>query len=149
MAHWSERTTSDEAIEHEEYAMVIAGLVLAAVAGLLHVFIFYLESIAWTSERARATFGTGTVEEATVQKELAFNQGFYNLFLAIAVFVGIVVYAIGSDAVGATLVFTGTGSMVAAALVLALSSPDKIAAALKQGVVPALAVIALAGGLII
>ncbi|MDS1114947.1 DUF1304 domain-containing protein [Gordonia westfalica] len=129
--------------------MVIAGLVLAAVAGLLHVFIFYLESIAWTSERARATFGTGTVEEATVQKELAFNQGFYNLFLAITVFVGIVVYAIGSDAVGATLVFTGTGSMVAAALVLALSSPDKIAAALKQGVVPALAVIALAVGLII
>jgi len=55
--------------------MVIAGLVLAAVAGLLHVFIFYLESIAWTGERARATFGTGTVEEATVQKELAFNQG--------------------------------------------------------------------------
>lgn len=129
--------------------MVIAGLVLAAVAGLLHVFIFYLESIAWTSARARATFGIGTLEEATVQKELAFNQGFYNLFLAIAVFVGIVLYAIGFDAVGATLVFTGTASMVAAALVLALSSPDKIAAALKQGVVPGLAVIALAGGLIV
>ncbi|GAB84536.1 DUF1304 domain-containing protein [Gordonia rubripertincta] len=129
--------------------MVIAGLVLAAVAGLLHVFIFYLESIAWTGERARATFGIGTLEEATVQKELAFNQGFYNLFLAIAVFVGIVLYAIGFDAVGATLVFTGTASMVAAALVLALSSPDKIAAALKQGVVPGLAVIALAVGLIV
>ncbi|GAA11397.1 hypothetical protein GOALK_029_00520 [Gordonia alkanivorans NBRC 16433] len=149
MAHWSERTTSDEASTREEFTMVIAGLVLAAVAGLLHVLIFYLESIAWTSERARATFGTGTVEEATVQKELAFNQGFYNLFLAIAVFVGIVLYAIGSDAVGATLVFTGTASMVAAALVLALSSPDKIAAALKQGVVPSLAVIALAVGLIV
>ena len=129
--------------------MVIAGLVLAAVAGLLHVFIFYLESIAWTGERARATFGIGTLEEATVQKELAFNQGFYNLFLAIAVFVGIVLYAIGFDAVGATLVFTGTASMVAAALVLALSSPDKIAAALKQGVIPGLAVIALAVGLIV
>lgn len=129
--------------------MVIAGLVLAAVAGLLHVFIFYLESIAWTGERARATFGIGTLGEATVQKELAFNQGFYNLFLAIAVFVGIVLYAIGFDAVGATLVFTGTASMVAAALVLALSSPDKIAAALKQGVVPGLAVIALAVGLIV
>ena len=129
--------------------MVIAGLVLAAVAGLLHVFIFYLESIAWTGERARATFGIGTLEEATVQKELAFNQGFYNLFLAIAVFVGIVLYAIGFDAVGATLVFTGTASMVAAALVLALSSPDKIAAALKQGVVPGLAVIALTVGLIV
>ena len=68
--------------------MVIAGLVLAAIAALVHVFIFYLESIAWTSARARATFGTGTVEQASAQKELAFNQGFYNLFLAIGVVIG-------------------------------------------------------------
>jgi putative membrane protein len=37
--------------------------------------------------------------------------------------------------------------MAAAALVLLISSPDKAAAALKQGVVSALAVIALAIGL--
>ena len=37
--------------------MVIAGLALAGVAALVHVFIFYLESIAWTSARARAVFG--------------------------------------------------------------------------------------------
>lgn len=127
--------------------MVIAGLVLAAIAALVHVFIFYLESIAWTSTRARATFGTGTVEQASAQKELAFNQGFYNLFLAIAVFVGIAFVVGGSTAIGATLVITGTASMAAAALVLALSNPDKIAAALKQGVVPALGILALAIGL--
>ncbi|MET7396268.1 DUF1304 domain-containing protein [Dactylosporangium sp. NPDC005572] len=127
--------------------MVIAGLVLAGLAALVHVYIFYMESIVWTSERARRTFGTGSVEEAAAQKALAFNQGFYNLFLAIAVLLGIVIFPTGGAAIGATLVFTGTGSMVAASLVLLLSSPDKAGAALKQGVIPALAVIALAIGL--
>lgn len=129
--------------------MVIAGLVLAGLAALVHVYIFYMESIAWTSERARSALGTGTVEQAMAQKELAFNQGFYNLFLAIAVGLGIVIFAFGNTAVGATLVFTGTGSMVAASLVLLLSSPEKASAALKQGVIPALGVIALAVGLAI
>ena len=127
--------------------MVIAGLVLAGVAALVHVFIFYLESIAWTSARARAVFGTGTVEQAAAQQQLAFNQGFYNLFLAIAVALGIILYAAGQTAVGATLVLTGAGSMAAAALVLLLSSPDKASAALKQGLAPALGVIPLALGL--
>ncbi|WP_144880637.1 DUF1304 domain-containing protein [Microbacterium paraoxydans] len=129
--------------------MVIAGLVLAGIAALVHVYIFWLESFAWTTARARRTFGTGTAEEAARQKELAFNQGFYNLFLAIAVLLGIVLFATGATAVGATLVFTGAGSMVAASLVLLLSSPDKASAALKQGVLPALGVIALAIGLLV
>ncbi|WP_282852405.1 DUF1304 domain-containing protein [Gulosibacter sediminis] len=126
--------------------MVIAGLVLAGIAALVHVFIFYLESIAWTGPLARKTFGTGTADEAALQKELAFNQGFYNLFLAIAVILGIIFYAAGQPAIGATLVFTGAGSMVAASLVLLLTSSDKASAALKQGVIPALGVIALAIG---
>lgn len=128
--------------------MVVVGLVFAAIAALIHVFIFYLESVAWTSPRARAVFGT-TEGEAQTTKVLAFNQGFYNLFLAIAVVLGIVLYAVGYAAVGATLVLTGAGSMVAAALVLLVSSPDKASAALKQGVIPALGVIALAGGLLL
>jgi putative membrane protein len=126
--------------------MVIAGLVLAGLAALVHVYIFYLESFAWTGAQARRTFGT-TAAEAGTMRELAFNQGFYNLFLAIAVFLGIALYTAGQPVVGATLVFTGAGSMAAAALVLLLSSPDKAAAALKQGLIPALGVIALAVGL--
>ncbi|HIY65012.1 MAG TPA: DUF1304 domain-containing protein [Candidatus Agrococcus pullicola] len=130
--------------------MIIAGLVLAGVAALIHIFIFYLESIAWTSPRARAVFGT-TKEEANASttKALAFNQGFYNLFLAIAAILGIVLVTAGQLSVGAALLFVGTGSMAAAALVLLISSPDKVSAALKQGVVPVLAAGTLAAGLFI
>ena len=62
--------------------MVTAGLIVAALAALLHVYIFVMESLTWTSPRTRAVFGT-TEEEAQTTKLLAFNQGFYNLFLAI------------------------------------------------------------------
>ena len=115
--------------------MIWVGLAVAGCAAALHVFIFYLESFAWTT-RARAVFGT-SAEEAEATRELAFNQGFYNLFLAVAVIIGIVVHALGHDAVGLTLVLTGTVSMLAASLVLLLSSPDKAAAAVKQDALPA------------
>lgn len=128
--------------------MVIAGLVLAGIAALLHVFIFYLESIAWTSDRARATFGT-TPAEAEATKSLALNQGFYNLFLAISIALGIIVFAAGSAAIGLTLVFVGVGSMFAASVVLIATSPDKASAAIKQGTVPLLAIIALVIGVLI
>ena len=126
--------------------MFIAALVLAGLAAVLHIIIFEMESISWTGARARAAFGMDE-HEAEATREMAFNQGFYNLFLAIAVALGIVLYAAGHTAVGATLVLTGAGSMAAAALVLLLSSPDKASAALKQGLAPALGVIALALGL--
>ncbi|WP_105565860.1 DUF1304 domain-containing protein [Microbacterium halophytorum] len=126
--------------------MVIAGLALAGLAALVHVVIFVLESLVWATPRARSVFGT-TEPEAAATKEMAFNQGFYNLFLAVVAAVGIALFAAGQTAVGAALVFAGAGLMAAAALVLLLSSPDKRAAALKQGVVPALAVVALAIGL--
>ena len=68
--------------------MIVAGLIFAALAALLHVYIFTMESLTWTSARTRATFGT-TAEEAETTKLLAFNQGFYNLFLAIVSGIGI------------------------------------------------------------
>ena len=126
--------------------MVIAGLVFAGLAALLHVFIFYLESMAWTT-RARAVFGT-TAQEAEATREMAFNQGFYNLFLAITVGLGIILHAAGQHAVAATLVLTGAGSMMAASLVLLLSSPDKAGAAIKQGALPAVGVALLVVGLL-
>jgi putative membrane protein len=125
--------------------MIVAGLVLAGLAAVLHVYIFWLESVVWTT-RARAVFGT-TEAEAAATREMAFNQGFYNLFLAIVTAIGIALHATGSDAAGAALVLAGTGSMLAAALVLLLSSPDKRGAAIKQGTLPLLAVVALAVGL--
>ena len=128
--------------------MVIAGLVLTGVAALIHVYIFYLESIAWTSKRARATFGT-SVEETGSTKELAFNQGFYNLFLALSVAAGLFFWGFGTHTVGSTLIFVGAGSMVAASVVLFIFSADKRPAALKQGGIPAPGTLFLALGLAI
>ena len=69
--------------------MVTTALIFAALAALLHVYIFVMESLTWTSARTRATFGT-TAEEAETTKLLAFNQGFYNLFLALGIVAGFV-----------------------------------------------------------
>ena len=103
------------------------------------MYIFVLESFAWTTPRTRAVFGT-TAEEAQTTKMLAFNQGFYNLLMAIVTAVGIAMVVLGHRSVGAALVFAGVGSMLAAALVLLASSPDKARAAVTQGVFPLIAV---------
>ena len=126
--------------------MITAALIIAGLAALLHVYIFVMESLTWTSPRTRATFGT-TPEEAETTKLLAFNQGFYNLFLAIVTAIGVVAICLGHTAVGAALAFAGVGSMLAAAAVLLASSPDKARAAVTQGAFPLIAVVLLALGL--
>ncbi len=126
--------------------MITAALVFAALAALLHVYIFTMESLTWTTPRTRAVFGT-TRDEAETTKLLAFNQGFYNLFLAIVAGAGIVAVALGHNAVGVTLVLTATGSMACAAAVLLASAPDKARAAVTQGLFPLIAVILAVIGL--
>ncbi|MBP1821045.1 DUF1304 domain-containing protein [Mycobacterium sp. OAE908] len=128
--------------------MIYAGLIFAGLAALLHVYIWVMESLTWTSARTRATFGI-TEEEAVATKELAFNQGFYNLFLAIVTAVGVIGVIAGHQPVGAALVFAGVGSMLAAAVVLLTSSPDKARAAVTQGVFPLIAVVLLVVGLLV
>ena len=123
--------------------MAIAALVFAALAALVHVYIWVLESLLWTAARTRAVFGTSE-EEAETTKLLALNQGFYNLFLAVIAAAGIIAFAIGCSAVGSALIFAGAGSMVLAAVVLVVSSPDKARSALVQGTFPLLAVVLLA-----
>nr|WP_090343897.1 DUF1304 domain-containing protein [Mycolicibacterium malmesburyense]CRL75111.1 transmembrane protein [Mycolicibacterium malmesburyense] len=120
--------------------MGYAGLFFAGLAALLHIYIWVMESLTWTSPRTRATFRLSE-EEALATKELAFNQGFYNLFLAIITIVGILIGGLGW--VGLALIFAGVGSMLAAALVLLLSSPDKARAAVTQGIFPLIAIVLL------
>ena len=126
--------------------MLIAGLIFAGLAALVHVYIWTMESLTWTSPRTRATFGT-TPEEAETTKLLALNQGFYNLFLAIVTGVGIAAVAMGDKAVGAALIFAGVGSMALAAVVLLLSARDKARAAFVQGLFPAIAIVLVVLGL--
>lgn len=124
--------------------MITAALIFTLLAAALHAFIFYLESFAWTT-RALSVFDMSR-ESAEQTKEMAYNQGFYNLFLGIIAALGAVFYWAGSTQVGLALALAGTGSMLAAAAVLFITSPDKRSAAIKQGTFPLLAVILLSLG---
>ncbi len=114
---------------------------LVGVAAAMHVYIFVLESLRWEHPATRRVFGT-TAEQAAVMSQLAFNQGFYNLFLAIGAGVGVALHS-GYPVVGETLIWFGAGSMVAAAIVLVLSNRSLARAALMQGTLPALGLLAL------
>lgn len=127
--------------------MIATALVFAALAALLHVYIFVLESFRWTAPRTRAAFGT-TAEEAQATQILAFNQGFYNLFLAVVTAGGIAAFLLGHRSVGLALILAGVGSMLAAALVLVASSPDKARAAVTQGTLPLITVGLVAASLV-
>ncbi len=125
--------------------MTAIALVLAAAAGLLHVFIFTLESLRWREPSTWRTFGVASQADADTTAPLAYNQGFYNLFLAIGTFVGIVVVAVSDthDPIGWTLVVFACGSMLAAALVLLSTGLSNLRAASIQGL-PALLAVASA-----
>lgn len=125
--------------------MLIASCVFAVLAGLSHVLIFVLESFRWTEPSTMKTFSITSIEEAEATKEMAYNQGFYNLFLGIMAAAGAVVALLGNQAqqtIGITLMAASTASMLLAALVLFTGSPDK-RAAVKQFTLPALSLIFL------
>ena len=121
--------------------MTIVAVVLAMLAALLHVYIFVLESFRWTEPSTRTTFGVSEAD-AKVLAPMAYNQGFYNLFLALITIVGVAM--IGSQKVaGSSLALAGTGSMLAAAVVLVAHDRSMLRAAMTQGTIPALAVLFL------
>ena len=101
--------------------MLIAAQLVAGLAAVLHVVFFVFESLLWTRPEVYARFGIGSREQAETIRPMAFNQGFYNLALAVGLFVGIVM--LGRDGaagvVGKTLVIFATACMVVAGVVLA------------------------------
>ena len=122
--------------------MLLTACVLAGLAALVHLYIFVLESLRWEHPDTRRIFGT-SAETATVTRPLAYNQGFYNLFLALGTAVGIILVFTARGA-GVAMVSYGTGSMLAAALVLITSDRSKARPAAVQGLLPLLALLCLA-----
>ncbi|WLQ08353.1 DUF1304 domain-containing protein [Arthrobacter oryzae] len=121
--------------------MIPASLVLAFIAGLLHVYIFTLESVTWTRPATWKRFGVASQADAETTRPLAYNQGFYNLFLAVGALAGIGAVLLGQPVIGWTLIFASCGSMLLAAAVLALSGRKYLRAAATQGTTPLLAVV--------
>jgi putative membrane protein len=129
--------------------VIILGLVLVSLAAVFHAYVFVLESLAWTAPRTRAAFGVRSAEEAEATRLLAFNQGFYNLFLAVGAIVGVVLVVAGGTAAGYALIVLSAGSMAAAGVVLAVSQPRLLRPALLQLVPPALGLAALGIGVVL
>lgn len=120
----------------------VLALVLVTLAALLHVAIFVMESVLWTRPAVWRRFGLRTQEAAEGTRAMAYNQGFYNLFLAIVAVVGVVL-DVAQNPAGFVLMVVATASMVAAAVVLTTTGSGYLRAALTQGTVPALALVAL------
>jgi putative membrane protein len=117
--------------------MLVVMWLAGILAGVIHVLIFCMESLWWTTPKVRARFRQ-LPEQANATKLFAFNQGFYNLFLAIGVFAGIALVLAGHPISGWTLVTWSCLSMLGAAIVLVASAPQLRRGALIQGSAPLL-----------
>jgi len=121
--------------------MLTVAYVVAALAAAVHVYIFWLEALAFDTV-GRKAFGV-SAEDAAIMKPWAYNQGFYNLFLAIGVVAGLGLTNGNRDAGIAIIVFA-VSSMATAAMVLIGSDPSKARGAIVQGLFPVISLVAFA-----
>ncbi|WP_440708087.1 DUF1304 domain-containing protein [Herbiconiux sp. YIM B11900] len=123
--------------------MGILAAVFVGLAALVHVYIFVLESLRWRHPATWKVFGLTSQADADTTAPLAYNQGFYNLFLAIGAAVGIVLIFTPAYAAGFALALFSAGSMLAAALVLLSTGRSRLRSAAIQGTFPLLGVVFL------
>ncbi|HTI05161.1 MAG TPA: DUF1304 domain-containing protein [Gemmatimonadales bacterium] len=118
-------------------ALLVVTWIAGILAGVIHLLIFCMESLWWTTPQVRARFRQAP-EQAQATKLFAFNQGFYNLFLGLSVFAGLALVLAGHAVAGLTLATWGCLSMLGAAIVLATSAPQMWRGAVIQGAAPLL-----------
>ena len=110
------------------------------LAGLIHVQIFVLESLRWGTPKTNRIFGI-TSDIAKANALFAYNQGFYNLFLALAALGGVLLSFTESKTIAHTLMMYSAGSMIFASLVLAYSKKKFSRPVFIQGLPPLLGVL--------
>lgn len=117
--------------------------VFASIAAIIHVAIFVMESIIWPKPSTWKRFGVKSQADADVLEHMAFNQGFYNLFLAVGTGIGLFLLVYGNVMGGKWVLLVTLSSMVLAAVVLTLTNRKFWRAALFQGLVPLLGIVVL------
>jgi putative membrane protein len=115
--------------------MEILAIIFIILTGLFHCLFFKLESLDFMKPKGLKKFGLSQ-EEGEIAKVWAFNQGFYNLFLALGLFYS--AYLLTSDvaANGKMLASFILLTIVGAGVVLFFSTPKKLPAIIQA--VPAL-----------
>lgn len=115
--------------------------VFAVVAVVFHVVAFVLESFLFHRSDVQ-TFLLGRPEPAEGVRLWAFNQGFYNLFLAAGPVAGLIAHYAGYTDVGRTLVVYGCAFMVGCGIVLFISDRKLWRSMIGQSGPPFIALIA-------
>ncbi|UWX97041.1 DUF1304 domain-containing protein [Arthrobacter zhaoxinii] len=120
--------------------MLIAAAIFAVVAAAVAFYFFMLESLRWAEPDTAEVFALrGSNPAATAQ--LAYNLGFYNLFLAVGAALGVVLLFAGNAVAGLTLMTFTTACMLLASVVLVLSDRRVARLSLVQGAPAALSLV--------
>ncbi|NOK21833.1 DUF1304 domain-containing protein [Corallococcus carmarthensis] len=119
--------------------MPLLAQVFAVIAALIHVLFFVMESIVFSRPTVWQRFGVKSQADADVLKGMAFNQGFYNLFLALGVLVGVALVHTAWETSGVAAVVFGCACMLLAAVVLLSTDRRFLQASIIQGALPLLA----------
>ena len=113
----------------------------AMVAALFGVVAWVLESFLFQKPSVQA-FLLGKPEPAAGVRLWAFNQGFYNLFLAAGLIAGLIAYYAGHESVGRALVIYGCAFIAATGVVLFISNRRLWRSMIAQSGPPLIALIA-------
>lgn len=113
--------------------------ICAGLAIFFHFYAFIVESIMFMKPKNYLTFGARNEEQAKAMKVLAFNQGFYNLFLAIIMGIGLALFQeIKTVEIGAGFLMSSAFCMAGAGAVLFLSKPSAWYISIAQSLPPAI-----------
>ena len=95
--------------------MAILAAVFVALAAMMHVYIFLMERVWWTRPATWKRFGVASQADAHTTRPMAYNQGFYNLFLGLGALIGLVIFFANQPQAGQALALFTTAAMVLAA----------------------------------
>ena len=121
--------------------MPLIAALAALVAAAFHVLFFVLESVTFSQPSVAARFGLTTPDQIAAVRPMAFNQGFYNLFLAIGIVAGLVISATGRFEAGHAIVLFACACMVGAGAVLLATNRRFTRSAAIQAGPPLLAIV--------
>ncbi len=79
--------------------MGLVASVFTGLAAILHAYIFCMESLWWSRPDVWRRFKVVDQAAADTTRPMAYNQGFYNLFLGIGTALGVVLWWSGSATV--------------------------------------------------
>jgi putative membrane protein len=123
--------------------MHLIAIVAAGIAAVVHAYFFVLESVWFMRPAVWRRFGLESDADARITRSFAYNQGVYNLFLAVGVGISFALVALGDPVSARAIALFACGSMTAAGVVLYLHSRSFLRAAAIQAVPPFVAILAI------